>query len=130
MPAAVRAQLVRIIWTAPHQKIFAFNTLINPNAGGLLDDPIIEVMTLSSSAGIDRANAFNGDVNTAMKVKLTDNNPAVTLAALQPDLKRLKLDDNLTHLVTLDDAALQKVHDLQRNITIITVTGMASSSSC
>src|SRR5258706_1497932 len=123
-PAAVRAQHVRIIWTAPHQKVFAFNPLINPNAGGLLDDPIIEVMTLSNSAGIDRANAISGGVDGALKVKLTDNNPPDTLAALQPDLKRLKLDDNLTHLVTLDDAALQKVHDLQRNITIITVTGI------
>ncbi|MGH9553788.1 MAG: DUF1430 domain-containing protein, partial [Terriglobales bacterium] len=52
------------------------------------------------------------------------NNPADTLAALQPDLKRLKLDDNLTHLVTLDDAALQKVQRIQGNITIIAVTGI------
>jgi len=81
-------------------------------------------MTLSNSAGIDRANAISGGIDGALKVKLTDNNPPDTLAALQPDLKRLKLDDNLPHLVTLDDAALQKVHDLQRNITIITVTGL------
>ncbi len=124
VPAAVRAQHVRIIWTAPHQKVFAFNPLIHPNAGGLLDDPIIEVMTLSNSAGIDRANAISGGIDGALKVKLTDNNPPDTLAVLHPDLKRLKLDDNLTHLVTLDDAVLQTVHDLQRRITIITVTGI------
>jgi putative ABC transport system permease protein len=123
-PAAVRTQHVRIIWTAPHQKIFAFNTLINPNAGGLLDDPIIEVMTLSNSAGIDRANAISGGIDSALKVKLTNNSPTDTFVALQPDLKRLKLDDNLTHLVTLDEAALQKVQRIQGNITIITVTGI------
>ena len=83
-PAAVRAQHVRIIWTAPHQKVFAFNSLINPNAGGLLDDPIIEVMTLSNSAGIDRANAITGDVDGALKVKLTNNDPAGTLARSNP----------------------------------------------
>jgi bacteriocin-associated integral membrane protein len=123
-PAAVRAQHVRIIWTAPHQKVFAFNPLINPNAGGLLDDPIIEVMTLSNSAGIDRANAISGGVDSALKVKLTDNSPIDTFVALQPELKRLKLDDNLTHLVTLDEAALQQVQRIQGNITIITVTGI------
>ena len=124
MPAAVRAQHIRIIWTAPHQKVFAFNTLINPNAGGLLDDPIIEVMTLSNSAGIDRDNAITGDVDGALKVKLTNNSPTDTFVALQPDLKRLKLDDNLTHLVTLDDAALQQVQRIQGIITSIIVTGI------
>lgn len=124
VPAAIRDQKIRIIWTAPHQKVFSFNTLINPDSGSLINDPIIQVMTLSNSAGIDRANAITGGVNGGLKVKLIDNSTTRTLAALQSELRRLKLDDNLTHLVTLDAAALQRLHYIQQGILRIALTGV------
>ena len=38
----------------------------------------------------------------------------VVLRTLEPELKRLKLDDNLKHLITVEQFVLQQIYDLQK----------------
>jgi putative ABC transport system permease protein len=121
IPQAVRDQQVRIIWTATEQQMFSFDPEINPDAGNAIVDPIIEVMTRANSVGWDRANAFSGGPDSALKVKLIDGSTTTTLAALQPELRRLHLDDNLRFLVTLDEYAVQELLALEDGIRRIVI---------
>lgn len=40
----------------------------------------------------------------------------MTHQTLEPELKRLKLNDNLKHLVTVDQFVLQEIYDLQKQM--------------
>lgn len=119
---SVQNQKVRIIWTADKQRVFSFNPHVAPSDGNAIMDPIIQVMTLANSAGIDRSNMITGAVGTGLKVKLVNGSTTDTQKQLQPLLKDLKLDDNLLHLVTMNDYALQQVQHLQQGIRNIAVT--------
>lgn len=115
-PAAIRNQKVRIVWTADHQDIFSFDPDVAPDQGNRITDPIVAVMTTSNSVGIDRMNGISGSAGAAVKVKLVDADPATTLAQLQRSLRQLRLDDNLTHLVTLNDYALEELQLAQQGL--------------
>jgi putative ABC transport system permease protein len=120
-PASVANQKVTVIWIQPGQKIFSFNPNVDPDHGNAVADPIVQVITTSNSLGVDRANMITGGANTDMKVRLSQGNPAATLAGLQPTLVRLRLADNLRHLVTMDDYAAQRIQSLQDQIRGITI---------
>lgn len=99
VPEHLKTQEVKILWYPAGQDVFSFNTAVETGAGGMIRDPIVEIMTPANSVASDRANAITGDINSALKVKL-EGSSAETLARLRPILQDLHLDDNLTALVT------------------------------
>ncbi|MCD4849669.1 hypothetical protein LN996_02465 [Arthrobacter sp. AK01] len=122
VPPEVKTQQVRIIWTANDQRVFSFNPAVAPEDGNVVTNPIVQVMTDSNSAGIDRSNMITGAAGTGLKIKLTDSSTSATQAELGPLLKSLKLEDNLLHLVTMNDYALGQVEYLQQGIRNIAIT--------
>ncbi|MCP3427102.1 hypothetical protein NBM05_14050 [Rothia sp. AR01] len=111
-PDRFREQAVRIVWTAAGQRVFGFSTLVAPEDGHLVEDPIVEVMTPSNSLPVDRLNAVTGELNAPLKVPVGAD-PAGTLRSLQPMLAELRLQDNLRHLVTTHEAVLGELRQLQ-----------------
>ena len=118
---AVASQKVRIVWIADGQSVFSFNPVVAPDDANTVPDPVIQVLTTANSAGIDRANAISGGIDAGLKVRIEGAGAAETLHALQPQLHALKLDDNLLHLVTLDDYALVQLQFLRQGIANIAV---------
>ena len=119
---AVAAQQVRIIWTAPGQGVFSFDPEVNPASGNRVRDPIVQVMTLTNSLGIDRENAITGAASSALKVPLRGADTASTLRDYGPLLRTSKLDDNLRHLVTMSgyvDEQLRRLDDGIRSIVVV-----------
>lgn len=98
-PQWLARQEVRIIWMASNQKVFSFDSDVNPGDGNTIIDPVIEVMTDSNSSPVDRLNAITGEMNGPLKVRVAGD-PAAVMRELTPLLQQLKLDDNLKHLVT------------------------------
>jgi len=124
-PAQVAHQKVSIIWTQDNQAVFSFNPLVNPDHGNNIVDPFIEVITSANSLGIDRANMLSGGGGTAMKIRLLGGDPVRTMQDLLPTLKRLKLDDNLPYLVTMDEYVSQQIAALDNGIRIVAIAGIA-----
>lgn len=121
-PASVSHQRVRIVWYRDGQKIFTFDPSVEPDAGNVLSDPIVEVMTKGNNLGIDRANMLSGAGNSALKMPLRNGDALATLHELEPTLQQLKLDDNLQHLITMDEYAsqrLQKLSDAARTLALL-----------
>ena len=116
VPDAVKHQSVKIIWTRSHQKVFSFDVDVFRQDGNHIADPIVQVLTLANSAGIDRTNAFTGGPGTALKVRLLPAGAHATLESLGPDLKSMKLDDNLRYLVTMDDYVVGEIASLDAQI--------------
>jgi len=120
-------QPVRIVWTHTGQRIFTFNPDVAVASGGAVEDPIVEVLTRANSLGIDRLNAVTGDASAGLKIPLVGGSSQATLTALQPLLTRLKLDDNLRHVVTLNEYQLARIDRLQENLrgTMIVLAALA-----
>jgi putative ABC transport system permease protein len=118
---AVAHQRVLIIWMPRHYEVFSFNPYVNPRRENMVSDPIVQVMTLSNSVGLDRANAITGGPSTALKVRLAPGGPNATLRQLEPALKRMKLNDNLTYLVTMNDWVFEQVHQLRQQMWDIAI---------
>jgi putative ABC transport system permease protein len=123
-PARVAHQKVSITWTQDDQAVFSFNPLVNPDHGNNVVDPFIEVMTSANSLGIDRANMIGGG-GSALKVRLLDGDAVRTQRDLLPTLQRLKLDDNLPYLVTMDEYVSQQIAALDNGIRSVAIAGIA-----
>jgi putative ABC transport system permease protein len=121
-PASVAHQKVSIIWMQDNQAVFSFNPLVNPGHGNNIVDPFIEVMTSANSLGLDRANMIGA---TALKIRLLDGDTVRTLQDLLPTLKRLKLDDNLPYLITMDEYVSQQIARLDNGIRSVEFAGIA-----
>lgn len=122
---AVAAQHVRIIWTLPGQDIFSFDPDVGPARGNRVRDPIVQVMTLANSLGVDRENAITGAASSALKVPLRGNDTTSTLTDLAPLLRATKLDDNLRNLVTMSGYVDEQLRRLDDGIRSILVVGAA-----
>jgi putative ABC transport system permease protein len=123
-PAQVAHQGVSIMWMQDNQAVFSFNPLVNPDHGNNILDPFIEVMTSANSLGIDRANMLSGGGGTAMKIRLLGGDTVRTLQDLLPTLKRLKLDDNLPYLITMDQYVSQQIAALDNGIRSVEFAGL------
>ena len=125
VPDSVRNQQIKIIWLANNQKIFSFNPEVFPSENNIIIDPIIQVVTEKNSLCADRANIMSGGGGRdPLKMKLIDRNAALTLKTLEPELKRLKLDDNIKHLVTIDQFVSQQIYYLQKWINQLLLTSL------
>ncbi|MFT2713070.1 bacteriocin-associated integral membrane family protein [Clavibacter sp. Sh2126] len=116
-------QQVRIIWTQPGQRLFAFDPSVGAEDGGSVTDPVVQVMTRAGSVGFDRANMMSGGIGDALKVRLDGGSTDATLAELATTLRRLHLDDNLTHLTTLDDHQAAEVQRLDDELRLLALVG-------
>jgi putative ABC transport system permease protein len=126
-PASVAHQKVSIIWTQDNQAVFSFNPLVNPDHGNNIVDPFIEVITSANSVGLDRANMLSGGGGTAMKIRLIGGDTVRTMQDLLPTLRRLKLDDNLPYLITMDQYVSQQIAALDQGIRSVAFAGVVLS---
>ncbi len=122
-PSGVATQSVAIVWMRD-QEVFSFDPLVDPDGASLVRDPIIQVMTRANSLGVDRMNMLTGTGGTALKVRLSNGDAARTLRDLEPTLRSLKLDDNLRHLVTMDEYASQKIEAVAEAMRSLLLTGV------
>jgi hypothetical protein len=116
VPEQFTRQKVRIIWMAPGQDVFSFDSKVNPEGGNTIEDPVIEIMTPANSLVVDRLNAITGSLNTPLKVRV-DGDSAAVFTGLAPTLRGLGLDDNLQHLVTGHEAMAMETSRLRDDIT-------------
>lgn len=115
IPDSVRNQQYKIIWIANGQKIFSFNPDVFRLENNMIVDPIIQVITEKNSLVADKANMMTGGGGRdPLKVKLINRDSEQTFKTLEPVLKRLKLDDNLTSLISVDQYVLEQIYDLQK----------------
>jgi putative ABC transport system permease protein len=122
---AIANQKVRIIWTKDAPRVFTFDPNIAAGQGNTVSNPILQVMTMSNSTGVDRQNMITGSSNEAMKVHLEGGSASGTLRALGPELHTLRLDDNLTHLVTMNDYVLSQIAYLDQGVRNVVLVGLA-----
>ncbi len=109
----MKNQQLNIIWIANGQNLFSFNTEVFPSENNIIVDPIIEVITEQNSLVADKANMMSGGGRDPLKVKLIDRDTQKTYEFWEPELKRLKLNDNSRNLITVDQYILKQIHDLQ-----------------
>lgn len=115
VPEELANQKVKIIWTTSKQDVFSFNSNINPDGGNMITDPIVEIMTPGNSLTVDRLNSITGEMNTPLKLRV-DGDPSTVLNELAPTLADLKLDDNLRHLVTGQEAILAEIAQMRSGV--------------
>lgn len=115
-PKKIKNQNIKIIWLLNNQKIFSFNTEVFKSENNVIIDPIIQVITENNSLHVDRDGILGGGITDPMKVKLINRDAKLTYEKLKEDLKRLKLDDNLPHLITLDHIMNKEIYNLQNEI--------------
>jgi bacteriocin-associated integral membrane protein len=116
IPEPILNQEIVIIWLKNEQRLFSFNPKVFPANGNLITDPIIEVITESNSLFADRDAILGGGGSDPLKVKLVDRDSSVTYKLLEPELKELKVDDNLRHLITIDQQILENIYRISTAI--------------
>lgn len=112
-------QHIQIVWVKARQDVFAFNPNVGNGNGGYTTDPIVQVMTIGNSFGVDRENMITGGAGSALKIRLNKNDSKETLRSLGPVLKKLKLSDNLQSLVTMNDYSIGQISYLKQGIADI-----------
>ncbi|PGK33386.1 bacteriocin-associated protein, partial [Priestia megaterium] len=105
---------------------FSFNPEVFKYQNNMIKDPIIQVITENNSLNMDKSSILGNGSSDPLKIKLIRRDSDATYQKLEPQLKKLKLDDNLRHLVTVDQYSLQEIHDLQKqmNTVLIVISGM------
>ena len=114
-------QEIKIIWMENDQEIFSFNPDVFPENHNLVKDPIIEVVTLKNSCASDRECALGNGNTDPLKIKLIDRDNGKTYAALKRTLEKLGLEDNLKHLISVNQTAIEELEEIQHTIGIYIV---------
>jgi len=104
---------IYIIWTQSNQDIFSFNPEVFPENNNYIVDPVMQVVTLGNGVGADREIILGGGASDPIKVNLINGSLSETVEYLNPILVELELDDNLPHLVTLNESALSRIAELR-----------------
>ncbi|WP_067933442.1 DUF1430 domain-containing protein [Alicyclobacillus kakegawensis] len=127
----VKHQSIRIIWLANHQQLFSFDPEVFPQQHNNIVDPIIQVATESNTVSTDGLGYIDGREASALKVRLIQGDSIRTWMTLDPELKKLHLDDRLQNLVGIDEAIQQSIHLLQveMNGFLLIALGLLASSS-
>ncbi|MFP3377666.1 DUF1430 domain-containing protein [Bacillus sp. SIMBA_069] len=123
VPNHLRNRKIDIIWINDNQEIFSFNPDVYNSDNNKIRDEIIEVMTEKNSFVGERDLILGGGANDPLKIKLIKRDAGLTYKTLEPELKRLGLDDNLRYLVTVDQYISKDIYNLQKTMKILlTVT--------
>ncbi|MED3396303.1 DUF1430 domain-containing protein, partial [Bacillus wiedmannii] len=123
VPNHLRNRKIDIIWIKNNQEIFSFNPDVYKSDNNKIRDEIIEVMTEKNSFVGERDLILGGGANDPLKIKLIKRDAGLTYKTLEPELKRLGLDDNLRYLVTVDQYISKDIYNLQKTMKILlTVT--------
>jgi len=118
VPTYLSHQQFKIVWLKNNQKIFSFNPDVFPSEGNNIIDPIIQVVTEKNSFVSDLNLVLGNGASDPLKIKLDQMDTAVTYANILPQLKSLKLDDNVKTIVTVNQYMLNKVHTLQQSLQL------------
>ncbi|MDM5188677.1 DUF1430 domain-containing protein [Bacillus sp. DX4.1] len=121
VPNHLRNRTIEIIWLKNNQEIFSFNPEVYKSEHNKIKDEIIEVMTEKNSLVGERDTILGGGATDPLKIKLIDRDTGLTYKKLESDLKRLGLDDNLKHLITVDQYILENIYDLQSILKMLSV---------
>jgi bacteriocin-associated integral membrane protein len=129
VPNRVKNQQLKIIWLVNEQRIFSFNPDVFPQENNIIIDPIIQVVTEQNSLLADRNCILGTGANDPIKMKLIDRDARLTYQTILPELKRLKLDDNIQQLVMVDQLVLQEIYRLQEymNQVILVSLGLLTA---
>ncbi|MGH0516049.1 bacteriocin-associated integral membrane family protein [Bacillus cereus] len=123
VPNHLRNRKIDIIWIKNNQEIFSFNPDVYKSDNNKIRDEIIEVMTEKNSFVGERDLILGGGAKDPLKIKLIKRDAGLTYKTLEPELKRLGLDDNLRYLVTVDQYISKDIYNLQKTMKILlTVT--------
>ncbi|MEH6892478.1 DUF1430 domain-containing protein [Bacillus sp. JJ864] len=123
VPSHLRNRQIEVIWIKNDQEVFSFNPDVYKSDHNKIRDEIIQVMTEKNSFVGERDLILGGGAKDPLKIKLIDRDAGLTYKALEPELKRLGLDDNLKYLVTVDQYILKDIYDLQKIMKmLLTVT--------
>lgn len=114
VPDKIRNQPIRIIWLSNEQQVFSFNPDVFPAEHNMIVDPIIQVMTEQNSVLLERNLILGGGASDPLKISLLDRDSLSTYKTLEPELKRLHLDDNLEHLVTVNQNIFMEIYKFSR----------------
>jgi hypothetical protein len=80
-------------------------------------------MTEKNSFVGERDLILGGGAKDPLKIKLMKRDAGLTYKTLEPELKRLGLDDNLRYLVTVDQYISKDIYNLQKTMKmLLTVT--------
>lgn len=107
-----------MIWIKNNQEIFSFNPDVYKSNHNKIKDEIIEVMTENNSL-VGERDTILGGANDPLKIKLVKRDAGLTYKTLEPELKRLGLDDNLRYLVTVDQYILKDIYDMRQTIKML-----------
>lgn len=118
VPEYLKKQPIKIIWLSDNQNIFSFNPDVFPTEKYSIIDPIIEVVTENNSFTSDRNGILGNGGTDPLKIKLIEQDTAITYKTLLPTLRNLKLDDNLKTLVTVNEYMLLKINQLNNELKL------------
>jgi putative ABC transport system permease protein len=108
-------QEMRIIWLKKGQYLFSFNPNVFPMEQNKVLDPIIHVKTEKNHLFTYRSGITGGGLTDSLKLKLIDQDPARTYEEIEPDLKRLKID-NIIRIISFKEYFSAQIADLQEQI--------------
>lgn len=119
VPEAIANAEIQIIWTQSNQNIFSFNPDVFPDNNNYIIDPIMQVVTIGNGVGADREIILGGGARDPIKVNLINGSTSETFEYLYPILIELELNDNLPHLVTVNESVLSRLAELQTMLNIL-----------
>ncbi|WP_025692838.1 DUF1430 domain-containing protein [Paenibacillus zanthoxyli] len=118
IPEYLKKQQIQILWLSNNQRIFSFNPDVFPTEKYSIIDPIIQVVTEKNSFTSNRNGILGNGGTDPLKVKLVGRDTAATYQALLPELRNLRLDDNLKTIVTVNEYMLVKINQLNYEIKL------------
>lgn len=114
-------QTIEIIWVVNDQRLFSFNPDVFKLEHNLILNPIVEVVTEENSFITDRTGILGNGGTDPLKIKLINQDTAQTYKALEAELKKLHIDDNLKYLVTVDQYMLTQIYALQDEMKLLSL---------
>ncbi len=115
---------IRVILSQNDQYIFSFNSNISLETNGI-KDPIISVITEKNSFSCSRIGNYGNGYSDPRKIPLTKS-AKDTYKTLHPILKKYKLDDNFTRLVSIANLNTEELASLKLSFKIAVTQALIS----
>lgn len=108
---------IKIIHIAPYQNVFT----LQPGQEYISNSPI-RVITEKNSLMSERVGIQGGGLKDPLKIKLLNGSPGETYSDIAANLRNLRLDDNITSLVTVGDSLVGMKETLHNTIVASVLT--------